>query len=138
MISSYTECNARETYGQLVSQVREACILAARECDSCVEECRHFGGMSKSICILKKCSRSLTLHADLLAQGNHTGTREAIAMSELCAIEYGRIIRMTEIWFSLTPLSHRCLELCLQLEQSRQQPIQTGKHHDEQTRPNHF
>ncbi len=79
--------------------------------------------MSKSIRILHVCAKSYELHAELLAAGNHTATKETIAMSELCALESRRIMRLTETWFGITPLSVRCLELCRQLEQCRQRPV---------------
>jgi hypothetical protein len=127
MISTHYRCDSRQTYDRLINDVRRACLETAVECRHCAKDCHHFGGMSRSVRILETCAKSFELHALLLADGNHTATKEAIAMGELCALEASRIVRLTETWYGITTLSKLCLDLCRHLETCRQRPVQPWK-----------
>lgn len=124
MIPVHYRCDSRQTYDRLIEDVRRACLETAGECRRCAKECNRFGGMARSVRILETCVKSFELHASLLAVGNHTATKEAIAMGELCSLEANRITRLTETSFTLKPLSKTCLELCRHLETCRQRPVQ--------------
>ena len=127
MISAHYRCDSRQTYDMLIQDVRSACLETAKECRLCASECTQFGGMARSVRILEVCAKTYELHASLLASGNHTATKEAIAMGELCALEASRIVRQTETWYGVTPLSKLCLDLCRHLETCRQRPVQPWK-----------
>lgn len=124
MIVSHYRCDSRKAYESLIQDVRKACLEAAKECRFCARECQQFGGLARSVRILNMCAKSYELHAELLASGNHTATKEAIAMSELCALESSRVVKQTETWFAIIQLSKLCLDLCRHLETCRKSPVQ--------------